>query len=408
MINGYKEATNDNNLTKKDRVVVIGNGAAGNAAIETIRSINKDIEIVVIDEEGLNIYYKPLLSHYIANDSVEKRLFLHDLKWYEENKINYICGKKVIGINTKNCIIEMSNGEKITYSKLIIATGGKAFIPPIKNSNIKGIYTLRTYNDAQNIKNFINQKIKNAVIIGGGLLGLELADEIKKVGINVSVVEVANRILPKQVDEFGSKIIEEKILSSGIKLITGNSVIEILGEEFAEGLLLSNGEKISADVVFISAGIRSNIKLAQDAGIACNRGIIVDENMRTNLDNIYAAGDVAEYQQINYAIWPEAIEQGKVAGANVVGEKSLYKHFIPYTMFNGLNTKVLSVGKIEDDDKECVNLILKDMSKGIYKRLIFKNDKFIGGIIIGENKGLKQLIKGLEEGQSKDEMINLL
>ena len=244
--------------------------------------------------------------------------------------------------------------------------------------------------------------------MGGGLLGLELADEIHNSILDVTVVEVADRILPRQVDEKGSELFEKSILKAGLKLVKGASVSEIIGDHSPKAVVLNNGEKIEADLVLVSAGVRSNIDLAKEAGIECNRGILVDEHMKTNKDGVYAAGDVAEFESVNYAIWTEAVEQGKVAGANAIGDEILYSNFVPYTIFNGLGTRILSVGHIMSDSEDIICEATIDEEKGVYKKLVFKDNQLIGGILIGDIGKSRALIGGLEKKKAKEEMMDLL
>jgi NAD(P)H-nitrite reductase large subunit len=246
---------------------------------------------------------------------------------------------------------------------------------------------------------------KKAVIVGGGLLGLETADELKKMGLDVTVVEIFDRILPRQMDDKGAKIFEAGIERTGIKLIKGATVEEIIGIDKVTGVKVNNGSTLIADLVIISAGIRSETTLAKDAGIVCERGIVVNEKMQTNYDNIYAAGDVAEFKGIDYAIWPEAVDQGKVAGANAVGDESTYENMIPSNIFNGMKMNVFSIGDVTiDEDGDIHSITFEDKYNLIYKRLIFKADKLIGGVIIGDNKKSKMLIDAMKLGASSKQL----
>nr|MDA3847839.1 FAD-dependent oxidoreductase [Vallitaleaceae bacterium] len=385
-------------------IVVIGNGAAGISAVEAIWERNENANITLIDKEIYTAYYKPMLSDFIADTNGIESVFLKDLDWYQDRNINFQRGAEVAKILPDKNQIMLSTEEVVDYDQLIIAAGSNCFVPPIKNAHLKGVFTLRNMDNAMAIK-AMAENSRKAVIVGGGLLGLETADELKKMGLDVTVVEIFDRILPRQMDDKGARIFEAGIERTGIKLIKGATVTEIIGIDKVTGVKVNNGSTLVADIVVISAGIRSETTLAKDAGIICDRGIVVNERMQTNFDNIYAAGDVAEYKGIDYAIWPEAVEQGKVAGANAVGDKAIYENMIPSNIFNGMKMNVFSIGDVTiDEDGDIHSITFEDKHSLIYKRLIFKANKLIGGVIIGDNKKSKMLIDGMNMGATSDQM----
>jgi NAD(P)H-nitrite reductase large subunit len=228
-------------------------------------------------------------------------------------------------------------------------------------------------------------------------------------GLEISVVEIANRLLPRQIDERGAAIFEEAVKAKGIKLIKGCAAKEVYGHHKVEHLALGNGDVLEADVVIISAGILADTALAEQTGIECERSIVVDSHMRTNIVDIFAAGDVAQFEGVNYAIWPEAVEQGKVAGANAVGDELSYHGFIPSNVFNNLGVNVFSIGHVNlEGSQETTNLLFENPETGIYKRLLFKNNAMIGGILIGDNKQSKKLIEGIKMGANPHHLLKVL
>jgi flavorubredoxin/NADPH-dependent 2,4-dienoyl-CoA reductase/sulfur reductase-like enzyme/rubredoxin len=391
----------------KEHIVIIGNGAAGISAAEAIIKRNKQATITMIDREPYNAYYKPMLSDYIANDTNIASVFLHDVDWYTDNKIQFKRGREVIRINRENKSLLLRGEGNIQYDKLIISVGSYAFIPPIKNINVKGIVSLRTMTDALKIKE-LAERSKRTIIIGGGLLGLEVADEIIKMGVEVTVIELSERILPRQLDKKGAAFLEKSIQKTGIQLLTGVSVDEIIGSNQVSGVRLNDGRVLESDLVFVSVGIRADITLGKEASLETNKSIIVDQYMRTNDENIYAAGDVAEYEGINYGIWPEAMEQGRVAGANAVGDKIAYKTITPINIFNGMSMNVLSIGQVIDTEVTGISeMVYEDQDNMIYKRIIFEKDKMIGGILIGDNGKSKLLIDGIKVGANREQMMKV-
>ncbi len=247
------------------------------------------------------------------------------------------------------------------------------------------------------------------MVIGGGLLGLEAADELKAYGLDITIIELANRLLPRQVDEKGAAIFDSAIEAQGITLIKGNAVKQIIGHHKAEAVQLMDGRKIEADLVIVSAGIVSDGSIADVAELEYERSIVVNEHMQTSDSSIYAAGDVAQHGDKNYAIWPEAVEQGNVAGANAVGDTLVYEDFIPSNVFNGLGLNVFSIGQVNYESLEDITtLALENPDTGVYKRLFFKDDVLNGAVIIGDNSKSKKIIDGMKAGARPKDMLKIL
>lgn len=385
--------------TENERYIIIGASAAGVAAIQEIRKRNKVCQITLISKEPIYGYYRPQLSKVLAKDIDYSTIFIKNYDWFANNKIEVMLDKEVVEINTKDKSIALNNGVVKEYDKLIIATGAECFMPPIAGNDKAGVFTLRYLKDANDIRNYANN-VKTATVVGGGVLGLETAWELKKFGLDVTVVELANRIFPRQLDEGTSKRFEKMILDTGVKLIMDDSVTEILGTDKVSGLKLKSGKEIETELVVVSAGVRANTKIAQDAGVQINRAIIVDENMKTNVDSIYACGDCCEFDGINYALWGEAIDQGKVAGINAVGDKGTYKTVIPSTSSNFFNTSIFSVGDVnpsqpfetKEEEKAYAHENAEDNT---YKKLFYKDNILVGAILIGNTRKSKDLLKQL-------------
>lgn len=373
------------------RYIVIGASAAGMAAIEEIRKRNRVCEITLISKEPVYGYFRPQLSKVLAKDIDYNTIFIKDYDWFISNKIEVMLDKQVVEINTKEKSITLNNGVIKEYDKLIIATGAECFMPPIEGKDKEGVFTLRYLKDVNDIRQYA-KNVKTATVVGGGVLGLETAWELKKYGLDVTVVELANRIFPRQLDEGASKKFEKIILETGVKLIMDDSVTEIMGTDKVSRLKLKSGKEIEAELVVISAGVRANTKVAQDAGVQINRAILVDEKMKTNVDNIYACGDCCEFDGINYALWGEAIDQGKVAGINAVGDTSVYKSIVPSTSSNFFNTSIFSVGDV--NPSEPFETKEEDLDS-TYQKLFYKNNVLVGAILIGDTKTSKDLLEKL-------------
>ncbi|MDD2620852.1 MAG: FAD-dependent oxidoreductase, partial [Syntrophomonadaceae bacterium] len=315
------EFSNDSN----ESFVIIGGGIAGLSAAQAIRKRNATGEIVVLTEEPFIPYYRPALSDFLSEDLPDKRLFVFDKAWYSENKIDIKTKFKVISMDTAAKTIIGANGESLKYDKLIIASGARSNVPPFKGVDNKGVFTLRSLEDAQAIKEAM-KKAKKAVVIGGGVLGLEAVWEMLSSGLEVAVVEFNERLMPRQLDVSSSAILAEIITAKGVKLFLGKATEEILGEDgVVKAVRLNDGQVLDADLVLLSTGVKPNVEIAKEAGLEVKQGIVVDEKMRSNISGIYAAGDVAQFGDRMIGLWSTAMEMGKIAGAAAAGDWLEYK-----------------------------------------------------------------------------------
>lgn len=399
-----------------DKFVIIGNGAAGFYAAKSIREKNPTCSIKILSKEEAKSYFRPQVSDLISGTVPDNKFYLAKDEWYKENNIEQILGAEVVDIKTKDKKVLLASGEEISYDKLILANGSYNFILPVKAGDsvlscenyrdIKGIYTIKDMKDAINVREALNTS-KNAIVIGGGLLGLEAAWEMHEKGAKVSVVEFFPRLLPKQLDLEGSKLFQEITSSSGIEIILGDSAEEIIIEDNkVKSIRLKSGKILDCDLLVFSVGIRSNIELPKKAGIAVDRGVKVNKNMETNVTDVYACGDIAELQGIVYGNWPAAIEMGKVAGTNAVGDKAEFKQFVSSVIFNALNARVFSAGTINFDDATLEHLSYRDDNKKVYKKIFFKDNKLIGGVLIGNIGASTKIISGIKKGITKEEALN--
>jgi NAD(P)H-nitrite reductase large subunit len=250
------------------------------------------------------------------------------------------------------------------------------------------------------------------VVIGGGLLGLEFAWGLKTLGLDVTVLEIADRLLPRQLDHEGSRLFEAGVLETGIKVRKGVKIVALLGDESVEGILLGNGEGegegevIPCQMVLVSAGVKPNKELAEAAGIKCNRGVIVDASMKTSADGIFAAGDVAEINGMCFGLWPMSLEQGKIAGGAALGEVGAWKMTVPSSIFKSMHLQVFSIGDIMGfEDRGLRSVTDYDRGSGVYTKLYFENESYVGGILMGSLNKAGVLQKSIGKGVSVPEMI---
>ncbi|MDO5603252.1 MAG: FAD-dependent oxidoreductase, partial [Oscillospiraceae bacterium] len=285
----------------------------------------------------------------------------------------------------------------IRYTKLIYALGSECFIPPIPGKEKPEVIAIRRLSDVEKIEKMLF-KVKNVVVIGGGVLGLEAAWELKKARCKVTVLEVAPKLMSRQLDDAAGDMLKTIADGSGIEIRTGIQVESIEGEEYVTGVKIQGGEVIPAELVIVSAGVRANTALAKAAGIAVDRAVIVNSKMQTSIEDIYACGDCAQYEGINYAIWPQALEQGKTAGANAAGDTAEYAQVPAALTFHGMNTALFASG----DNGKRTDIIyktieIKDPGKKQYEKLYFFNNRLCGVILIGDLSRMAELSKALEQ-----------
>ncbi|MGL5279840.1 MAG: FAD-dependent oxidoreductase [Cetobacterium sp.] len=385
----------------EEKIVIIGGGVAALSTAQIIRERNDRAKILILSKESEYPYYRTLLSEMIGEDISRENFLVKSEEWYKEKKIEVSLETTVENIDSKNKILNIKGGQDISYDKLVIATGARAMVPSIGNSNLDGIFTVRSKEDVDAIKNYSIGK-KKAVVIGGGVLGLESACGLQKLGLEVSVVEMMQRMLPRQLDEEGSKIFETCIENSNIKLYKNSKAEKFDGTQRVEGIHLDSGEVIEADIVIISSGIIPNKELAEKANIVVNRGIVINEKMETSIKDIYACGDVAEYKGNVIGLWQISSDQGKIAGLNTIGIDEKYEEKIQPVTFEGMGTKIFSVGGVlETQDSICE----RDYDALIYKKLNFKNNELSSGILIGDTEKGIVIIKGLKDKEKKGNLL---
>ena len=366
------------------KLVIIGNGIAGVKVAEVVRRFSDEIEIKLFTDENYGYYSRVWLPQVISGGKTVEEIIMHDAEWYTGKNIEFYQGTKVAGINPGAKQVTLESGDSVSYDALCLCTGASCNLPPFKNVDVKGVFTLRTIDDALAIKAYIKGK-KNAVCIGGGLLGLEAARNVAKTGLNTTVVEILPRLLPRQMCSTSATILEEKINSLGIKTITGANVDEILGKDHATGVKLADGRILKADVVLISSGIKPRFEIFQDAGLTINKGLVVNEFMKTSDENIYAAGDVVEFNNRGWGIIPAAVDQAEVAGKKIAGAPcDPYEPTVPSNKLKIMDFDVMAVGSmiLDDEDEECKVFISKDELKGIYKKFVVREGRLIGSILI--------------------------
>jgi nitrite reductase (NADH) large subunit len=379
------------------RYLIVGNGVAGVTAAQSIVRADSAGEVHVYGSEPYPYYQRPRLWQYLAGELTQTELYFRPFEWYASRGIHVHPDTRVTVLDPAEHRIQLADGGWETYDRLLLATGGRSFIPPFEGVDLKGVYALRSLDDALAIKRLADQ-VSNIAVIGGGLLGLETARALVAPGRRVSVIEIAPHLLPRQLDVTGAQVLQAHLEAVGLSIYTGAATRAILGNARATGVLLTSGRTISADLVVLSTGIRSRIELARDAGLAVNRGIVVDEHLRTSAPDVYAAGDAAEFNGIVYGIIPAAIERARTVAGQMAGQTAApepYEGTVPSTTLKIVGIDLTCLGDSTADGPEHIILRYSDQASGVYKRLALHEDAIVGAILMGDvadARWLQQLI----------------
>lgn len=389
----------------KNCYVILGNGIAGLQAAAAIRERDKTGAVVMISEEPYRTYHRPMLTKSIMAELDEEQIAVQDASWYEENHIQLVLGKEVTEIQPETHTVILEDGSQFLYTKLIYAAGARCFVPPINGAGKKGVVAIRGLKDVKEIETML-PSVKHVVVIGGGVLGLEAAWELKKSKCDVTVLEAAPMLMGRQLDEPAAELLKKIAKEQGIDIHTGVQVVEFTGEDQVSSVLLADGREFPAELVIVSAGVRANAAVLEKSGVKTEKAVVVNERMETSAADIYACGDCAEFEGINYAIWPEASEQGRIAGANAAGDKLVYQEVSSGLSFHGMKTALFAAG----DNGKNPNLIyktveLKDMGKKHYQKLYFLNNRLCGVILIGDMSRMAELTEALEKRASYKEVL---
>ena len=381
-------------------VVIVGNGVAGITAAQTIKDKNPETHVSIYTDETMHYYPRPRLYDVLSDEAKPQDIVMFTEEWYNKKGIKVKLDKKAIYIDTEQKKLFFEDQSTVNYDKLLLANGGHCFVPPVAGVEKTGVFTVRKVKDVLAIKKFA-KKTKKTIIVGGGLLGLEFASSLNKLGQQVTVIELLPWLLPKQLDNDGASILKNHLTSQGINIIVNTKTHEILGDSKVSGVLLEGGEKIQGELVLISAGIRSNIELAKKSGIKVNRGVIIDKYLQTSTNDVYAAGDVVEFEGKVYGIIPAAINQATIAANNILNEKKItYTGTIPSNTLKVVNIDLTSIGIINPTDPKYEEIKEVDKEKGTYKKLVLDNGKIVGAILLGDKRQIMSIKKLI--AQEKD------
>ena len=381
----------------KEKLVVIGNGMSGLRTIEDLLELNKDkYDITIYGEEPHVNYNRIMLSYILSQEKTFEDTIINHQSWYEQNNITLNKGDKVISIDKANKIIKSQSGKTESYDKLLIATGSTAFVPKTKGSNLENVIAFRTKADVDAIIGTI-RKEKVAVVVGGGLLGLEAAYGIAMHGIKTILVHRSGSILSQQLDSTGGKLLQKNLESYGIEFKLNTTIEEINGDGIVENVSFTDGTSVESNLVVFATGIIPNTELALDANIDCNKGIVVDDFLKTSDGSIFAIGECVEHNGNTYGLVAPLYEQAKVL-AKVLADKTTegYEGSTLSTRLKISGVDLFSAGDYLGD-VTTEELILLDEKAGIYKKLVIYDNRIIGIVLYGDTVDASWYLKLLKE-----------
>jgi len=394
------------------RVVIIGNGVAGNSAISAIREVDENVEITVISEEIFPEYSACILPDYLAGEIKREGVFLKSLDDYLKDNVEAIFGHKVIAIDTNSKKLTLDTQRKIFYDKLIIATGGKPVILPLEGSSQKGVFTLKSMDDVDKISNY---EMKEVVVVGSGPIGTETSIALRKRGYEVWWMELLNWILPKVFDKKPSSMLKGVAEEKGIKVLTGEKVVKILGEGRVEGII-TDKRRIKCDAVILAIGMRPNVDLARQAGVEIGEmgGIKVNDQMMTSVKDVYACGDCVETidsvtnQPVLILLWHNARRQGEIAGYNCVGLSKRYSGSTSVVSLNMFDTLASSIGNPAANFKDGEVEVIEKECEEFYYRMVIVDGAIVGAQSIGKVEDMGVLLPLIRKGYGLDKLKKII
>lgn len=370
----------------RSRLVVIGNGMAGMRTVEELLKLAPDLyDITVFGAEPYGNYNRIMLSPVLAGEKSVDDIILNSRSWYEENGIRLHAGDPVVAIDRTRRIVRSRNGVEAGYDRLLIATGSKPFLIPVPGHNLPGVIAFRDIQDVETMLDAARSH-RHAVVIGGGLLGLEAANGLMRQGMSVTVVHVTDSLMDRQLDRSASALLQQALERKGLRFLLKANTAEIVGPDRVTAVRFDDGTEVPADLVVMTAGVRPNIDLAKQAGLHCERAIVVDDTLQTYDPRIYAVGECVQHRTATFGLVAPIWDQARVCGAHLAGAgHRRYVQRATATKLKVTGVELYSAGDfIGGPDSE--DLVLRDPRRGVYKRLVIEDNRVIGAVLYGDVK----------------------
>lgn len=384
--------------------VIIGNSAAGIAAAESMRKVDTESKITIVSDEGYSSYCRCLISYYLAGEVKEDKILYRPENFYKENNIELLLNKKVARIDPKKNKVICEDKSQIGYDALLIATGSCPKFPETPGIKKRGVFGFRTLKDAKDIDGLL-AVTKTACVLGGGLIGLKAAYALKKRHIDVKVIIKSKQVLSQMLDFEAAHFVQKRLEENGIEILFGEDVAEVIGNGDIKAVKLASGKAIGCSLIIVGKGVSPNIDLAKDTEIKIGEGIIANDLLQTSIPHIYTAGDVCESFDLTLekyainALWPMAVEQGKIAGQNMAGGAVEYDGSLGINSIEFFGLPVISLGqyKKDQDGSAFEELKRSDEKNNLYKKVLLKNNVIVGAILAGDIKNSGVFLRLMRE-----------
>lgn len=402
-----KKPTGEGVTMSKKKLVMIGNGMAGVRTIEELLKLAPNsYDITIFGKEAYPNYNRIKLSTVLQGDTTIDDIIMNDWNWYKENDICLYTGENIIKIDTYKKQVVSDQGRVTDYDELILATGSNSFILPLPGAGKKGVTGFRDIQDCETMIKTA-KTYKKAVVIGGGLLGLEAARGLLNLGMEVDVVHLLPYLMERQLDPVASKMLEKELKDQGMNFLMEKQSAEILGDERVTGLRFKDGTEVDADLVVMAVGIKPNVQLAKDSGFEVNRGIVVNDFLETNFPNVYAVGECVEHRGTVYGLVAPLYEQGKVLAAFLANKMpDPYEGSIMATQLKVSGVDLFSVGEIMDDDTTKAIKVHNEFD-GVYKKVLIRDNHIVGAVLYGDTKESTKLFGMVTKKEDVSEMTSI-
>jgi nitrite reductase [NAD(P)H] large subunit len=391
------------------KYAIVGCGVAGTSAALAIRKNNSDAEISVYTDENDFYYPRPRLYEVISGASEPQDIYSYTPQFYVSQRIKVYLKRKVVNLDLAKKEIQFEDGSRTGWDRLLLANGANPFVPPMKGLGKNGVFTLRTIEDAVSIGERL-KKTSSAIVVGTGLLGLELAASLRKAGRNVAVIGLESRLLSRQLDYDGSEILKKDLEEMGIMPVLNARCKEILGKDEVDGVSLEDGRELQGGIIVVAAGVRPNIGLALDAGIKVAQGVVVDQHLQTSANDVYAAGDVIEFKGQVYGQIPPALEQAKIAALNMFGKnKRVYEGTVQRTTLRIAGINLISMGLVNPTGSGFEEIKKANRDEGEYGKVVLEKGRIVGAVLLGKRVDITTIArlmdKGVDVSDFKDRLL---
>ncbi len=384
------------------KVVVVGAGVAGLSAVESLRGAAADAEIVLVSKEPGLPYYRLNLTRYLAGEIDKDSLPIHPASWYEQRRVRLLSEREVDEIDLEKSAVKLRGADAEPFDALILAIGAHPFVPPFPGAHREGLTTLRTLADADRILAAARSGDR-CLVIGGGLLGLETAGALARIGADVTLLESHGWLIPRQLNARGAEMLESHVRRVGVKLLKHARTAEILGDHRVRGVALDDGREESASLIVVATGVRPNTYLARQAGLEVNKGIVVDNRLASSHPRVFAAGDAAEHRGVTYGNWTASQAQGAIAGMNAAGMDAEFGGIPRSNTLKVLGLDLFSIGEIEPQDGSY--LALERETDAAYQRFVFHDSFLVGAILLGDTALIARVKQAVEKREDFSDVL---